>query len=326
MLKKKFFAIALIATGIAAAAFWFIQNPPGVTMINPARPPEPILEPAEVEKIRTLQTTKEVYLLGGISPDDTTIMVMAGIGEDSAQTSWLDIQTGQMESTDSKLMKFVPQGDVAWSSDQTAHYLSNDANGDPVLVTVQRGTGEIKAEVLEISGRVLRLSPDGSRLLIEGGTPAKMELSVRDLKTGKMETLLSYAGGSGPQSIAWTPDGGKLAIVRYEIPAELADDPEKIGEFAMKEALGEIPLEQNLYLSSNVIEIFDPGEGNFQPETLHAADGDGYLFKEVTWSPDGQILLAKTVSLPNPPDGLTRHSWHRARFLAVPPTGSTMPT
>lgn len=299
---KRFLAIALVAAGIAAAAFWFNQNPPGVTMINPARPPEPILEPAEVEKIRTLQTTKEVYLLGGVSPNDTTIMVMAGTGEDSAQAFWLDLQTGQFESIDSKLLEFSPQGDLAWSDEQTVVYLSNNANGDPVLVTIQRETGEIQAEALEISGRPLSLSPDGSRLLIEGGTPAKMELSLRDLKTGKTETLLSYAGGSGPQSIAWTPDGGKLAIVRYEIPAEIAANPEKIAEFATKEALGKITLEENPYLASNIIDIFHLGEGKFKPETLHASDGDGYLFKEVNWSPDGQLLLVKTVS-PSQPAG-----------------------
>jgi hypothetical protein len=145
---KRFLAIALVAAGIAAAAFWFNQNPPGVTMINPARPPEPILEPSEVEKIRTLQNTKEVYLLGGVSPDDKTIMVMAGTGEDSAQAFWLDLQTGQFESIDSKLLEFSPQGDLAWSDEQTVVYLSNNVNGDPVLVTIQRATDEIQTSKL----------------------------------------------------------------------------------------------------------------------------------------------------------------------------------
>ena len=299
---KSFLTILLVAILSSAAVYWFNQNPPGVTMINPARPPEHILEPAEVEKIRTLQNSKEVYLVGSVSPDDTTIMVMAGSSEDSAQISWLNLQTGQFEPIDAQVVEFAPQGDVAWASDQTALYLSNNANGDPVLVTIQRETGEIKTEVLEISGRALSLAPNGSRLLIEGGTEAGMELAVLDRETGKTEGLLSYAGGSGPQSIAWTPDGGKLALVRYEIPAELAGDQDKIAEFATKEALGEIPLEHNLYLSSNVIDIFDLDEGNIQSETLHAADGDGYLFKDVSWSPDGQALLVKIVSASHPAD------------------------
>src|SRR5687768_8373571 len=134
MSKLKLFVLVLIVGGVSAAVYWFNQNPPGVTMINPARPPDPILEPAEVEKIRTLQNTKEVYLMGSVSPDDTTIMVIAGTGEDSAQASWLNLQTGQMEPIDSKVLEFFPQSEIAWSGDRTALYLSNNANGDPVVV------------------------------------------------------------------------------------------------------------------------------------------------------------------------------------------------
>jgi hypothetical protein len=140
MWKSKLLGVVLITAGVAAAAvYWFNQNPPGVTMINPARPPEHILEPAEVEKIHTLQNTQEIYLLGRVSPDDTTIMVMAGSSEDSAQISWLDLQTGQFEPIDAKLMEFAPQGDVAWSSDQTALYLS--AMQDPVADAISAGLG-----------------------------------------------------------------------------------------------------------------------------------------------------------------------------------------
>lgn len=302
MSKLKLLLLVLIVAGISAAVYWFTQNPPGVTMINPARPPEPILEPAEVEKIRTLQNTKEVYLMGPVSPNDATILVIDGIGEDSAQASWLNLQTGQMEPIDAKILELFPQGDIAWSDSQTALYLSSNANGDPVVVTVSRETGEIKAEALEISGRPLSLAPDGSRLLIESGTPDRMELVLLDRETGETETLLSYSGGSGPVSIAWTEDGNKLALVRYEIPPEIASDPEKIAEMATKEALGNVPLEENQYLATNIIDIIDVSEEENHPVTLHAADGDGYLFKEVSWNPDGQLLLIKMVS-PSQPAG-----------------------
>ena len=302
MSKIKLLVLVLLVAGISAAVYWFNQNPPGVTMIDPARPPEPILEPAEVEKIRTLQNTKEVFLLGGVSPDDTTVMVIAGTGEDSSHASWLNLQTGQMETIDAKVLEFFPQGDIAWSDHRTAVYFSSNANGDPVLVTVSRQTREIKVEALEISGRPLSLAPNGSRLLLESGTPDSMELAVLNRETGQTETLLSYSGGSGPVSIAWTPDGDKLALVRYEIPPEIASDPEKIAKMATKEALGNVPLEENQYLATNIIEVIDLSEEDHRPMTLHAADGDGYLFKEVSWSPDGQLLLVKMVS-PSQPAG-----------------------
>jgi dipeptidyl aminopeptidase/acylaminoacyl peptidase len=296
MSKLRILTFVLIAAVVSAAAYWFNQNPPGVTMINPARPPKDILEPSEVEKIRTLQNTKEVYLAGGISPADTSILVFAGTSEDDSQASWLNLQTGELEPLDPKILEVYPQGEIAWSNDQTAIYLSNNANGDPVLITLQRESREIQTELLEISGRPLSLSPDGSRLLIEGGSDGGMELSVLDRETGRREKLLSYVAGSGPLSIAWTRDGNKLALVRYEVPPELATDPDKIAEFATKEALGEIPLEENLYLTTNIIDIIDLTDGAFQRVTLHAADGDGYLFQEATWSPDGEILMVKASS------------------------------
>lgn len=311
MSKLKLMILVLIVASVSSTAYWFNQNPRGVTIINPNRLPAHILAAEEVEKIRTLQNTKDVFLLGGISPDDKSILVVAGTGEDSGQAAWLNIRTGQFEPIDSRILELFPQGEIAWSSDQTALYLSNNANGDPVLVTLERETGEIQTEVLQMRGRPLSLAPNGSSLLIESGTPAEMELAVMDRETGDTEKLLSYVGGSSPMSIAWAPDASKLALVRYAVPPDFAADSDKVAEFATKEAQGEIPLERNLYLSSNLIDIIDLDEGDIQHRMLHAAHGDGYLFKEVTWSPDGEILLVKMTS-PSHPSGRP-HPSHAAQ-------------
>ncbi len=307
MSKRNLIVIGLLTASTAAAAFWYNQNPPGVTMVNPARPPEDILEPADVEKIRTLQNTTEVFLLGEVSPDDAAVMVMAGTSENSIQVSWLNLQTGQLKPIDANIREFIPQSGLGWLDDRSAFYLSSNQNGEPVFVTVGRASGNIQAEVLQISGRVLSLSPDGSHLLIESGNESGLELGLMDRETGKTEILLRYSAGSGPLSIAWTPDGNKLAMVRYEIPAEMALDPRKIAEFATREALGQIPLAENPYLTTNIIDIIDLTRSDFQPMTLHASDGDGYLFKDVSWSLDGQVLLAKMVS-PSQPAGRTHPS------------------
>jgi hypothetical protein len=99
----------ILTFALIAAVYWFIQNPPGVTMINPARPPDPILEPAEVEKIRSAGATRSYRLQ------------ILGVGL---------------------------QGDLVWLDAQTAVYLSNNANGDPVVVSIQLESEEIRVEVL----------------------------------------------------------------------------------------------------------------------------------------------------------------------------------
>ena len=299
-MKAKILVSALILAIGLVLVYSVLQNEPGVTIINPERPPEDILETAEMEKLRALQNTTDVFLVGRISPDDSTVIVAYGSEQGSKQASWLDIQTGQMKPIGNKFIEFFPQGDVAWADNQTALYLSSNANGDPVLVTLLRDTGEIQTQVLEIAGRPLSLSPNGSRLLIETSSEARIELKIMDLETRTVDKLLEY-NGSTPLSIAWTADGSKLALVRLVFPADM--DQEKGAEIGTQDALGKLPIDKNPFYTGNVIDVFELKSGKFQPEVLRAMeDGEGYLFNKVVWSPDGQRLLAKLIR-PSQPAG-----------------------
>jgi hypothetical protein len=51
MAKRYLVLPGIIVVLVSTALYWFNQNPVGVTMIDPARPPASILEPVEVEKI-----------------------------------------------------------------------------------------------------------------------------------------------------------------------------------------------------------------------------------------------------------------------------------
>ena len=300
MSRVKLLSLLLIVASLSALGIWIIQNPAGVTTVNPARPPQDILEPDEMEKLRTLQNAKDVFLLGAISPDDSTVIVASGTESgkgksDSKQAVWLDIPTGQSTPIDAKFLQLFPQSEIAWTDDETAIYLSGNANGDPVLVTLERESGEIRTRDLQISGRPLSLAPNGSQLLFEAEAENGMELLVMDLERGNTQTLVTYAAGGTPQSFAWTADGSKLAFIRYMISDELVADQKQLDEIVTQDALGKIPLEQNPMYNGNVVDIFNLSEGDFKLAALRASDGDGYLFKEVVWSPDGRRLLARMV-------------------------------
>jgi dipeptidyl aminopeptidase/acylaminoacyl peptidase len=294
--------LALAAGG--AAGIIYLRDSIGITTINPARPPQPILETAELEKLTTLQNTQDVFLLSGVSLDDSTIIVAAGSSEESGprQASWMNIQTGELEPITEEFLKLFPQSQVAWSSNQTVVYVSNNESGDPILVTLDRASGEIKSEALPVNGRLLSLAPNGSRVLVEAGSKDGMDLMMSNLETGESEKLLSYPNGGGLQSIAWTDDGSKLAFVRYTVPPELASDQAKINEMVMRDALGKLPLDQNPLFTGNVVDVFDLEQGGQNATTLHTAISDGYLFHKVVWSPDGQRLLTRMIR-PSQPAG-----------------------
>lgn len=304
--KFLFLLVAVVLViGVIVGVIYF-QNNAGVTTIDPARPPEQILEAAEFEKLMALQNTLDVFLLSGVSPDDSTIIVAAGASDESGskQASWMNIQTGALEPINAEFLKLFPQSAVAWSDEQTVVYISSNEAGDPLLVTLDRASDEIKSKPLPINGKPLSLAPDGSRVLFEVGSKQEkgIDLMVSNLETGESAKLLNYPNGGGPQSITWTEDGSKLAFVRYEILPELAADQAKVNEMVMQDALGKLPLDQNPLFTGNVVDVFDLAQGMSQPAALHADTSDGYLFHQVVWSPDSERLLIRMVR-PSQPAG-----------------------
>ena len=71
-------------------------------------------ELAGVEKIHTLQNTQEAYRLDGVSPDNMTIRVIAGTGEDSSHAQMLAFKNKGHRLTlpESKLV--AAQQQIAW--------------------------------------------------------------------------------------------------------------------------------------------------------------------------------------------------------------------
>jgi dipeptidyl aminopeptidase/acylaminoacyl peptidase len=302
--KFLYVVLALGLLGAVAFGVIYLRNTAGVTTIDPARPPESILEAVEYEKLVALQNTQSVFLVSSVSPDDSTMLIAAGSNEESGsrQASWMNIQTGELEPIRAEFLQLFPQSQVAWSDAQTVVYVSGNEAGDPVLVTLHRDSGEIQSNPLPINGKPLSLAPDGSRVLVEVGSEKGIDLMVSDLKTGEAEKLLSYPNGAVPQSITWTEDGSKLAFIHYEVPPEFGSDQAKVNEIVMQDALGNLPLDQNPLFTGNVVAVFDFTQDTQQLAALRADTSDGYLFHQVVWSPDGERLLARMVR-PSQPAG-----------------------
>lgn len=288
------FVLLIIALVLPVSA----QEPAIITVIDPNNPPLAILSPEEVDRITTLQSTYDLFALSTISPDDTTMIIGRGIGEDvaSRQAHWLNIQTGEMTPiANADFLTLTPQSQAGWQDDQTVIYLAYTAFGQPMLVTLDRITDELTQTALELEGRPLSLAPNGSRLLFEAGTEHGLDLMVLNVATGDTETLMSYPNGSSPQSITWTADGSKLAVMRHVIPPDLAADPARLNALIMQDVLGQLPLAENPTFASNVVDVYDFAGGVHQPAALQPDPDEGYLFHQVVWSADGSRLLTRMV-------------------------------
>ena len=125
-----------------------------------------------------------------------------------------------------------------------------------------------------------------------------MSVNSLDLNSGELAYLLSLPQGSGVISRpAWTPDGSKVAFVRATLPTGTL-----LSEKATQDALGNLPPTDNPFFEDNFVDIVDLAQHVARPAALRATDGDGAIFKSVSWSTDGETLLAQ-VQYPAKPAG-----------------------
>ncbi len=123
-------------------------------------------------------------------------------------------------------------------------------------------------------------------------------LTVVDVETGEARPVATLPAGSAPGELSFSQDGSKFALT-----VELGDaDPDRgldgarISELGYRDATGNLPPAQNPWLQGNQLIALDFGSG--EVTTLRAADGDGAIYRGVSWSPDNQTL-AVTVQQPS---------------------------
>lgn len=118
-------------------------------------------------------------------------------------------------------------------------------------------------------------------------------LASFDLYSQELIPLTVLPPGSGIASQpAWTPDGSKLAYVRWTIP-NIGRSGNLLSEIVTQEALGAIPPAQNPFFTGNFVDVFDLAGHVIRPTGLKASEGNGYIYGDASWSSDGKTLLTQ---------------------------------
>ncbi len=131
---------------------------------------EPLLEPAEVEKIVQLQQGVTLPLIiSPVSPDDTTILAaFVEPGGENIRFAFINVDDGSSLPLGNFLEDVIPLTNLAWRDATTLVFVAFDFNTFlPALVAIDRTTASIASvEPLLLPGFPISLSPNGTRLLI----------------------------------------------------------------------------------------------------------------------------------------------------------------
>ena len=261
------------------------------------------LPPAELQKLARLRQTTEPRLMSAVSPDDRTIVTLnlpetgrSGSEAGTPQWAFLDVEDGSSRPIATAALDLEPQTEVVWRDARTAVYVSADRADTPRLVALNRDTGAVTSSPLRLPGRPVSLAPTGTQLLLEIAGSAGVTLATFDLASGTVTPLLDYPHGSGPSSIAWTPDGSKLALVRLALPGGTAPNQQHAMELAVQDALGVLRPADNPFFTGSVVDVFNLAQHAFWPAALRAADTGSDIFNRVDWSTDGRTLLVQMAA------------------------------
>lgn len=167
-----------------------------------------------------------------------------------------EADAGQTTTTDAPPTTVAPL--VEGAEEYGLAYLSADAEQTTIFLTDGKGTKTEPVARLEGRAEVLRWSPDGARLLLDGDATGEFELSIVDVGSGEVTSLASSPSSSEGGG-AWSPDGEEVAFFSN-----------RDGGFAGY--------------------VVDVGSGAVRRVTPPEATG----VAELTWSPDGSLLAFST--------------------------------
>lgn len=200
-------------------------------------------------------------------------------------------------------------------------YLSSTAEATTVFLTDGKGTEtEVIAE-LEGRAEVLRWSPTGDRLLLDGDGTGDFELSIIEAEGGGA-TVLAPSPTSNEGGAAWSPDGTEVAFFSNRegefagyVVASTGGEPRRI---TPPEAVGVADL---TWSPDGTTIAFSTSDGLNSDVWLVGSDGSDPRkisteagTTQPAWSPDGALLVVSAQPLGNESAGI---------FTLDPETGET---
>ncbi|MEB3290242.1 MAG: prolyl oligopeptidase family serine peptidase [Leptolyngbya sp.] len=266
----------------------------------------PPLPAGDQDRLAALQSVQRPEILSTLSPNGRTLLigVASPLTPEIRTLHFLDLTTGTLtEAPELEYDVISPVGPVRWLNNDTLRFLQQEPFGPWEVVTLNRTAGVVSRLQIgplgEESGEILGLSPDFSRLVIRvyGSEEAEDIVFLVALDGLQRLEVARLPQDTVLQSLAWSSDGQRLALVAAAIDSQKSDDRSplspSLASTTVQDALGRIPPADNPLRQRNWVRVFDLAQADPLKLELRADQDNGDSFADASLSPDGRHLLVK---------------------------------
>lgn len=247
------------------------------------------------------QNPAKVVVHGGapaVSPDGSRIAFVSD--RDGATDIYVIGADGKGEKRLTRTSEAESQ--PAWSSDGRTIWFTVFVSGSSRIYAIPSGGGDPKA-IGSVPGRVLRLSPDGKRVLYWTGTWTAMKLYVSELDGSGVRQLTD---GSGVVwGARWSPDAKRIAfgdkdpagVLQVQVMNADGSGRRQVTRFTPAEGSAQMPAWSpdggKLAVQSGAkgvpahVWIVDASSGSAQKLGAHT---EPYVDEVPAWFPDGKHI------------------------------------
>jgi dipeptidyl aminopeptidase/acylaminoacyl peptidase len=274
-----------------------------IITIRPTQTPQIIPSQADFDKITRLQAQTALEVLTPVSPDDQSMLIVSQSPSGRVKFEFLNVQDGSTAPVSRDILGFSPLTNMVWLDDDTVGYYSAayDDSGEPgsssdkiieVLVRIDRASGEVAYEPVDLPGLPYSLSPNGSKILL-------VRNNLKDLFVYSNGALQYRSPFNQVIHRGFSNSSQEQAAASPELTGWLKflnpNERRKLGDFAIGNDL-------DIALSSIVItlEAFDIENGKVLPLGDLAPRSD---LADITWSADSSHLAISHITVLDDPRG-----------------------